>query len=57
MIEASTAIGARGLRLCTPVWQDAGHRGDAGPRSRLVKLTTMSITLVEFGQQVAGAGQ
>ena len=39
------------------LWQDAGHRVNAGPRSRLFKLTTMSITLVEFDQQVAGAGQ
>lgn len=49
MIGAS-AIGAQRLRL----WVNAG------PRSRLAKLiTTMSITLdeVEFGQQVAGAGQ
>ena len=32
---------------------------NAGPRSRLAKLTTMSVTLdeVEFSQQVAGAGQ
>lgn len=48
MIGAS-AIGAQRLRL----WVNAG------PRSRLAKLTTMSIILneVEFGQQVAGAGQ
>ena len=47
MIGAS-AIGVQRLRL----WVNAG------PRSRLAKLTTMSITLdeVEFGQQ-AGADQ
>lgn len=41
-------MGAQRLRL----WVNAG------PRSRLAKLTTMSIILnEEFGQQVAGAGQ